>query len=204
MMPEMDGMEMCTKLKQDKRTDHIPLIMLTAKADRDSKIEGLQTGVDDYLIKPFDAEELKVRVKNILDQRKLLRVHYRKEFEANDPFTVDIPSGDGDFLTKVVDTIKSHLGESEYSVEQLGNEVGFSRSQFYRKIMALTGYPPHEFIRNIRLKQAARMFREGNTNVTQVLYTVGFNSPSYFTKSFRELFGINPSDFILELKSSSN
>jgi signal transduction histidine kinase/ligand-binding sensor domain-containing protein/DNA-binding response OmpR family regulator len=195
MMPEMDGMEMSKQLKTDERTNHIPIIMLTAKADRDSKLEGLQTGADDYLIKPFDTEELKVRVNNLIEQRKKLRDRYRKEL-LTDYEGHEIPAPEDDFLVRVMDCIKKHMTESEFNVEQLGKELGFSRTQLYRKILALTDHTPNEFIRNIRLKMAARMFHEGHRNITRVVYEVGFNTPAYFTQCFREVYGVNPSEYI--------
>jgi DNA-binding response OmpR family regulator len=195
MMPEMDGMEMCDRLKKDTRTNHIPLIMLTAKADRESKLEGLETGADDYIIKPFNADELKVRVKNLIEQRKKLRERYRKEFLA-DPAGHEIHPPEDEFLVRLTDCTKKHLEDPEFNVKQLGEELHLSHTQLYRKVLSLTDYTPNEYIRNIRLKMAARMFQEGHTNITSVLYTVGYSSPSYFTQSFRELFGLNPSDYI--------
>jgi signal transduction histidine kinase/DNA-binding response OmpR family regulator len=195
MMPEMDGMEMSRLIKTNVRTNHIPIIMLTAKADRDSKLEGLGTGVDDYMIKPFDARELRARVYNLVEQRKKLRNRYRQEFLTDLEGHV-LPAPEDDFLVRVLNCINKHITESEFNVERLGKELGFSRTQLYRKILALTDHTPNEFIRNIRLKMAARMFHEGHRNITRVLYTVGFNTPAYFTQCFRELYGINPSEYI--------
>jgi YesN/AraC family two-component response regulator len=203
MMPVMDGIEMCRNLKIDERTDHIPVIILTAKADRGSKMEGLHTGADDYIIKPFDAEELLIRVENLIRQRRKLRDKFRREFIESDPFTKVIPDMEGEFITRIVDCIKKHLSEPEFGVEQLAGEIGFSRSQLYRKLRSLTGYVPNRFIRDIRLKHAVRMFCEGNRNITQVLYSVGFNTPSYFSKSFRELYGMNPSDYLHKITEQS-
>jgi DNA-binding response OmpR family regulator len=196
MMPVMDGIELCNKIRNDQRTNHIPITMLTARADRDSKLEGLTTGADDYLIKPFDTEELRVRVKNLIKQRRMLREKFRKEFIATSQFSQEVAPYEDDFLTRVAKCINEHLGEADFGVQQLADHIGFSRSQLHRKIVALTGYVPNEFIRNIRLKQAARMFQQGYTNIAEVLYTVGFNTPSHFTQCFRELFGLNPSDFL--------
>jgi AraC-like DNA-binding protein len=126
----------------------------------------------------------------------MLREKYQLEFVKSDPFTIKIPDLQDDFMARVLESIQKHLGEHEFGVEELSGEVGFSRSQLHRKLRSLTGFVPNKFIRNIRLKQAARMFREGNTNITQVLYTVGFNSPSRFSRYFREFFGMNPSDFL--------
>jgi DNA-binding response OmpR family regulator len=195
MMPIMDGMEMCTKLKRDERTNHIPVIILTAKADRGSKMEGLGIGADDYIIKPFDAEELKVRVRNLIEQRKKLRERFRKEF-LTDPAGLEIPAPEDDFMVRVMDCLKKHLTEPEFNVEQLGKEMGLSRTQLYRKILALTDHTPSELIRNTRLRMAARMFMEGHNNVTRVMLSVGFDTSVYFAQYFRELFGLNPSEYI--------
>ena len=202
MMPEMDGVEMCDRIKSDERTSHIPLIMLTARADKSSKLESLETGADDYILKPFDAEELQVRVRNLIEQRKNLRERFKKKFLIA---TVDqeLPAPEDEFLTRVLDCIKKHLSEPEFNVEQMGKELCLSHSQLYRKILAMTDQTPNVFMRNIRLKMAARMFMEGHKNITRVLYSVGFNTPSHFTQCFRELFGINPSTYIKQLGSST-
>jgi YesN/AraC family two-component response regulator len=202
MMPEMSGMELCDRIKKDIRTNHIPLIMLTARADRESKLESLETGADDYIIKPFDAEELQVRVKNLIEQRKKLREHYRKEF-LTDPADHEIPPPEDKFLVRFMDCAKKHLKDPNFSVEQLGKELHLSRVQLYRKVLSLTDCTPSEFIRNIRLKTAARMFLEGHRNITSVLYTVGYSTPSHFTQSFRELFGMNPSEYIKQHTKSA-
>jgi DNA-binding response OmpR family regulator/two-component sensor histidine kinase len=203
MMPEMDGMEMCDFLKKDTRTNHIPIIMLTAKADRESKLEGLGTGADDYIIKPFDAEELQLRVKNLVEQRKKLREKYRKEF-LMDPIRHELPLPEDEFLARLMDCMKKHLEDPEFNVKQLSEELHLSHTQLYRKVRSLTDHTPNEYIRNTRLKIAARMFMEGHTNITSVLYTVGYSSPSYFTQSFRELFRMNPSDYIKQKGGTKN
>ncbi len=194
MMPEMDGIEMSKLLKTDERTNHIPIIMLTAKADRDSKLEGLETGADDYLIKPFDQEELQVRIKNLLEQRKRLREKFRKEFVSD--LKIMEASPEDQFLKKVHDILNNHIEEPEYTVEQLAGELHLSRSQVFRKVLAVTSFSPNELLRNLRLKKAAILFHSGHKNVAQVMYQVGFNNPSYFAKCFSELFGMNPSQYI--------
>ncbi|MFC2113516.1 ATP-binding protein [Bacteroidota bacterium] len=195
MMPVMDGMEMCKHLKSDNRTSHIPIILLTAKADRDSKMEGFETGADDYIIKPFDSEELQVRVRNLIGQRRRLRESYRKEF-LTDVVDLKLAAPEEEFLSRVMKCIELHLSDLEFSVEKLGEDLHLSRTQLYRKILALTDYSPVELIRNTRLRMAARMFRSGHKNVSKVMYEVGISSPSHFTRSFRELFGVNPSEYI--------
>ena len=197
MMPEMDGMEMSKKLKNDERTNHIPIILLTAKADRESKLEGLETGADDYVVKPFDQEELQVRVKNLLEQRERLREKFRKEF-TSDLIGEKASSGD-EFIKKVHEIMHDHIDEPDYTIEQLAGELYLSRSQLFRKVSALTSYSPIELFRNLRLKKAAILFNGGHKNVTQVMYQVGFNNPSYFAKCFTELFGMNPSRYIKRL-----
>jgi YesN/AraC family two-component response regulator len=173
--------------------------MLTAKADRESKLEGLDIGADNYITKPFDAEELRVRVNNLIQQRRKLRDHYRKEF-LSDYKDRDLPAPEDDFLVSAISCIKEHIDEPEFNVKQLGKELGFSRTQLYRKILALTDHTPTELIRNLRLKMAAGMFHQGHRNITRVVYSVGFNNPAYFSQCFRELYGINPSEYIRKLK----
>ncbi|MCK4978889.1 MAG: response regulator, partial [Candidatus Delongbacteria bacterium] len=198
MMPEMDGVEMCKHLKTDERTDHIPVIMLTARADRDSKLEGLETGADDYLVKPFDPEELKVRVKNLLEQRRKLREKFRLEFLSN---TTEIKLSPKDqFLNRLLDIFDQHISDPEFKINQLSGELNLSQSQVRRKVMAITRYTPNELFRNYRLKKAAVLFRSGHDQVAQVMHRVGFNSQSYFTKCFGELSELTPSQFIASYK----
>jgi DNA-binding response OmpR family regulator len=200
MMPVMDGVEMSRHIKTDERTNHIPVIILTAKADKDSKLKGLETGVDDYLIKPFDPEELRFRVKNLLEQRELLREKFRKEFSLNPDFQ-EVSSPSDDFTKKIFDLLDQHIEDPEYSVEQLSGELNLSRSQVFRKLTAVTGYPPNELLRNLRLKKAAFLFHSGHKNIAQVMYQVGFNNPSYFAKCFHKLYGLNPSQYIIQAGS---
>jgi signal transduction histidine kinase/ligand-binding sensor domain-containing protein/DNA-binding response OmpR family regulator len=195
MMPEMDGMEMCRLLKADERTNHIPVIMLTAKADRESKLDGLKTGADDYLIKPFDAEELKVRVKNIIQQRQKLWEKFRKDFFASASKEDQIPPRD-QLIRKLFQVFEEHLDDADFDIEKLGSEINMSRAQVFRKINAITGNTPKELLRNFRLQKATRLFSSGHDQITQVMLQVGFNNSSYFTKCFRELYGTTPSEFI--------
>jgi DNA-binding response OmpR family regulator/nitrogen-specific signal transduction histidine kinase len=197
MMPEMDGLEMNKQLKSDERTNHIPVIMLTAKADRESRLEGLETGADDYIVKPFDQEELQVRIKNLLEQRQRIREKFRMEF-ATDLTGMEVCPED-QFLKKVHEILNDHIDEPEYTIEQLAGELHLSRSQVFRKVLAVTSFSPKELLRNLRLKKAAVLFQGGHNNVAQVMYEVGFNNPSYFAKCFNELYGLNPSQYINKL-----
>jgi DNA-binding response OmpR family regulator/two-component sensor histidine kinase len=194
MMPEMDGMEMCERIKQDERTCHIPVVMLTAKADRESRMEGLETGADDYLVKPFDAEELQVRVKNLIEQRSILREKYRKEFAPESGEEGAFVFQDT-LLQKVLDICEKHMDDPDFTIEDLSSELHMSRAQVYRKVNAVSGSTPNELLRMIRLKKAARMLKKGTENVTQVMYHVGYRNLSFFAKSFKQSFGVNPSEY---------
>ena len=194
MMPEMDGMEMCRELKTDERTNHIPVIMLTARADRGSKLEGLETGADDYIIKPFDNKELTVRVRNLIEQRKRMRDKFRKEF-LSDSAGMDVTYED-QFLNKLTVILNKYISSDDFRIDLLTDELHMSRSQVFRKINAITGYTPNDLIRNLRLKKAASLFRSGHKHVAQVMHQVGFNSQSYFGQCFHELYGMTPKEYI--------
>ncbi len=199
MMPVMDGMELCKHLKADERTNHIPVILLTALAERGSKLEGLETGADDYLIKPFDTEELKVRVKNLLEQRRKLREKFRMEFPSHSK-DKELPPQD-QFIKRLFEIFDQHIADSEYSINELSGELNLSLSQVQRKVMAITSYTPGELLRNHRLNKAASLFRSGHTYVAPVMHLVGFNNQSYFTKCFVEFFKITPGQLISASKN---
>jgi AraC-like DNA-binding protein len=190
----MDGFTLCQKLKTDQRTSHIPVILLTARADAESKLEGLETGADDYMTKPFDIKELKVRTKNLIDQRRKL-----KERFSTDPNSLAdvlaVTSLDRKFMQKLIAVLHTHLSDMDFSADDCAREMGMSRSNIYRKLHALTGHSISSFIRLYRLKQAARRLRKHSGNVTQIAYDVGFNSLSYFSHCFQEQFGESPSHY---------
>ncbi|MEX1239275.1 MAG: response regulator [Cyclobacteriaceae bacterium] len=192
MMPRMDGFELCRKLKSNEKTDHIPLIMLTAKASRENKLEGLETGADDYLLKPFDEEELRVRIKNLIAIRAKLQKKFQQEIMQK-PEAVKILSLHEKFLEKVKAAIEQNIDNELFSVEHLGRELAMSRSQIHRKLKALTDQPATMYIRHYRLHRAAALLRQGAGNVAEISYQVGFNSATYFSSCFHELFGYPPS-----------
>lgn len=194
MMPEMDGLELCARLKSNEATSHIPVILLTAKANRESKLEGLSTGADDYLIKPFNAEELTVRVKNLIDQRKLLQQRFSRTLILK-PADIAVNSMDEAFLEKVMAIIEKHMSNSAFTVEVFQKEVAMSRMQLHRKLKALTGFSATEFVRIQRLKRAASLLEQDSASVSEICFEVGFNSLSYFTKMFKEQFGVPPSQY---------
>lgn len=193
MMPRKDGYTFLRELRADHRTSHIPVILLTARADRDHKLEGLEIGADDYLVKPFDSKELSIRVKNLIELRHQLREKFSKNFF--DPAgSKNIQSADERFIQKICEAIDHEMTNPEFGVEDLGKIIGLSRFQLSRKLTAITGQPPTEFIRSMRLKRAYHLLKNKTGNVTEVAYDVGFNNLSYFAKCFKDQFGTNPSD----------
>jgi signal transduction histidine kinase/ligand-binding sensor domain-containing protein/DNA-binding response OmpR family regulator len=193
MMPVMSGYELCRKVKEDERTSHIPVILLTARADMRDKIDGLETGADDYLIKPFDAEELKVRIKNLIEQRQRLQKKYRGTIVLK-PNDLNVTSADERFLKKAIMVVEQHLSEEKFDTEKMAQALALSRMQLHRKMKALTGRSPHEFLRTIRLHRAADLLKSRVGNISEVAYEVGFGNPAHFARLFREEFGHLPSE----------
>ncbi|MBC7774392.1 MAG: response regulator, partial [Phycisphaerae bacterium] len=194
MMPEKDGFELCQTLKNDERTSHIPLVLLTAKADVSSRIEGLSRGADDYIAKPFDRTELEIRLRNLVENRRRLKSRYASlplPPASEDP---DLKLEDA-FLLKIRDVVEAHLSDSDFEMPQLERALGMSRSQIFRKVKALTDQPPTLFIRSIRLFKAKELLQTSRLTIAEVAYEVGFTTPSYFSTAFLEEFGKNPSDF---------
>ncbi|MBL1215587.1 MAG: response regulator [Ignavibacteriae bacterium] len=194
MMPKMDGFELCEKLKFDERTCHIPVILLTAKAGTENKIEGLETGADDYITKPFDAKELKARIKNLIDQRKKLWDHFQKEGLIS--FNIkELTSLDKDFLKKVLDVINKNISNTEFGVEFFAGEIALSRVTLHKKLVALTGEAPSELIKRARLNKAAKLLENKTGNISEIAFEVGFGNPAYFSECFKKQFGVSPSKY---------
>lgn len=195
MMPKMDGYEMMRRIKQDEKTSHIPVILLTAKSDTDSKLEGLGLGVDDYLTKPFDVKELMARIKNLIETRILLQQKFSGgSFVEKLKDKSELNPLDAKFMNKILDVIEVHLSEEEFSIEEISEVVGMSRAQIYRKLKALTGKSPSLFLRTIRLNKAKDMIQVKEFSISEISYKVGFSSPAYFSRCFREEFGYAPSE----------
>jgi signal transduction histidine kinase/AraC-like DNA-binding protein len=194
IMPEMDGIELCKRLKSDVSTSHIPLILLTAKADIDNKIKGLETGADDYITKPFNMKELVARSINLIEQRKKLRDKYTGQVEM-EPAKVVVKSADEKFLKHTVEVIEKNMGDYDFDVNNLFPEMNMSRMQLFRKLRALVNQTPGELIRSMRLKRAAQLIKQNFGNIAEVAYEVGFNNLSYFAKCFKEKYGTLPSEF---------
>jgi signal transduction histidine kinase/DNA-binding response OmpR family regulator len=193
MMPVMDGFAMTERIKKDERTSHIPVILLTAKAGQQHKIEGLETGADDYLTKPFDAKELLTRVSNLINQRKLLRKKFAGSIQLK-PSEVSVKSIDEIFLTNVMQAIEKNMEEDEFGVEELAKKVTMSRSQLHRKLIALIDKSPSDLIRQTRLLRAKELLQKKASTPSEVAFKVGFNSHTYFSKCFKEEFGISPGE----------
>ncbi|MBX2926389.1 MAG: tetratricopeptide repeat protein [Saprospiraceae bacterium] len=194
MMPVMDGAELCRRLKTDEKTSHIPIIMLTARAEQADKIEGLQTGADDYLAKPFDAAELQVRAANLVEQRRKLQAHYRRTLTAFATAEIAADSMDAAFLQQVRAAVEAGMEDENFSVVELGAQIGMSRSQLHRKLSALTGHSPNEVIRNMRLERAKQLLEKKAATASEAAYMCGFSSPGYFSKCFKDYFGVLPSE----------
>jgi signal transduction histidine kinase/DNA-binding response OmpR family regulator len=195
MMPIMDGLTCCEKIKTTDATCHIPVLMLTARADQSSKLEGLETGADDYLVKPFNTHELTVRVHNLIEQRKKLREVFSKEIILM-PKEISLPSRDAIFLTNLLALLEKKYADPDFSVEELSEEVSMSRMQLHRKLKALTDQSPGEFLRRFRLERAKQLLSVDGMQVSEVCFKVGFNNVSHFSKAFRDFTGITPTEFI--------
>ncbi len=195
IMPVLDGIEMCRKLKEDIRTSHIPVIMLTARSSADNKIEGLETGADAYIAKPFSIDLIDAQIRNLLENRMILRNKFSKELIIK-PTDIVVTSVDAKFIRKATDIVEKNISNPDFSSDEFCKEIGLSRSSLHRKLIALTSQSASEFIRTIRLKRAVNLLEQSGMSVEEVSYKVGFTSPAYFTKCFKALFGKTPSDFI--------
>ena len=193
MMPEMDGCELCRLVKNDVRTSHIPLILLTARTAEEHKLEGLEIGADDYITKPFNFEILMLRIRKLMKRREVAQETFRKQIDVK-PSDITITSLDEKLIRKAIKYVEDNISSSnELSVEELSKYLGMSRVHLYKKLLSITGKTPIEFIRTIRLKRAAQLLRESQLNISEVAYQVGFNNPKYFSKYFKEEFGMLPS-----------
>lgn len=194
-MPEMNGIDLCLKIKNDKRTSHIPVILLTALTGEDQQLKGLETGATDYLTKPFNFEILQSKIKNILSQQESMRKTYTKQVEVS-PTDMLIDSPDEQFIKKVLILIDNNISNPNFSVEELSNEVFVSRYTLYKKILAMTGKTPNELVRSMRLKRAAQLLETGHLTISQICHKVGFKSQKYFVKMFKAEYNTIPSKYI--------
>jgi DNA-binding response OmpR family regulator len=195
MMPEMDGFELCQALKTNEKTSHIPVVMLTAKATTQDRIEGFETGADDYLVKPFNATEIKARVRNLIAIREMLKKLYTQSMIEGGVVLPENGSSEEPFIRKVQATLEREFSNSSFGVEQLAQEMNMSSSQLLRKLKALTSLTTVEFIREYRLQKAAKLLAQKSATVSEIAYLTGFESLPYFTKMFQQKYKTLPSEY---------
>ena len=203
MMPEMDGFTFLRMVKTNMNISHVPVVMLTSKADVANRLEGLEKGADAYLAKPFDMDELHVVINNLISKSLHLKGKFSGAQQQKEKVVEKEVKGNDELLMeRVMKAVNAHLSDSDFNVDMLTREVGISRAQLHRKMKELTGLPVSEFIRNIRLEQAVRLLKEQKVNVTQVAYAVGFSNVAHFSTVFRKQFGVSPSVYIEQHQSS--
>jgi YesN/AraC family two-component response regulator len=199
MMPGMNGIEFCKLVKDDIETSHIPFVMLTAKDALESKIEGVGSGADFYFSKPLSLELLELTLRNIFIQKQKLKERYRKDHHAEIKDLVH-STRDKEFLDQLIQLVESHLSDPEMNIDYICVQIGMSRTKLYNKIKNLTGQSIGEFIRTLRLKKAAQLMTHQDVSITDVMYSVGIQTQSYFTKAFKNEFGKTPTQFLKDLK----
>lgn len=195
MMPVLSGIELCERLKTDERTSHIPVILLTARQSDESRIEGYETGADDYISKPFNSVLLKVRIKNLIDSRLKLRMLFSSTTSV-ELKKISVNSVDEKFINRAVDLTNLHIADTDFTPDIFAREMGVSRAQLFRKIKAMTNQTVHEFVTTIRLNKAAELLLTTDSSIGEIGMKCGFSEPSHFTRSFMKKFGITPSNYI--------
>lgn len=199
MMPELDGLHFCKKVKQNINTSHIPLMLLTARNETSQQIKGLEMGADDYVTKPFSTPLLAAKITNLLRSRKRLKEYYSAGKEMI-PENIAFNTLDEEFLKHAIQIVEDHLADSEFSVDQFSKEIGMSRSNLYLKLKAITGESAMDFIKRIRFKKAVELMQSKRYTIAQITYMCGFNSPSYFSTAFKQHYGCMPSEYLAKLE----
>lgn len=194
MMPGTDGYQLTSTIRSQVETCHIPIILLTAKIGRDNKIEGLERGADDYIYKPFDEDEIHLKVNNILLNRQKLQESFKKKNLAT-PSSIEVKSMDEQFIAKLVTVIELNILDNQFSVDVLADNIGLSRQQLYRKLKAISGRTPAEFIRSVRIQRAAQLIAQNAAPIGEIAFLTGFENLSYFSKRFKEEYGVLPSEY---------
>ncbi|MCE6988749.1 two-component regulator propeller domain-containing protein [Dyadobacter sp. CY323] len=194
MMPEMDGIELCRTIKTDRRISHIPVVLLTARAEEEQQLQGYQTGADAYVTKPFRLDILQVRIANLILQRELFQKQFQQHIEVR-PSEVAIRSLDEEFIKKAIKVVEENIANAEYTVEELSEAMSMSRMYLYKKISSLTGKTPIEFIRIIRLKRGADLLLKSQLSVSEIAYQIGFNNPKYFARLFKDEYQKLPTEY---------
>ncbi len=201
MMPELDGLHFCKRVKQNINTSHIPFMLLTARTETSQQIKGLEMGADDYITKPFSTPLLAAKITNLLRSRKRLKEYYSVGKEMV-PENIAFNTLDEEFLKQAIQIVEDHLADSEFSVDQFSREIGMSRSNLYLKLKAITGESAMDFIKRIRFKKAVELMQSKRYTIAQITYMCGFNSPSYFSTAFKQHYGCMPSEYLAKLEET--
>lgn len=199
MMPVMDGIELCKQIKTNIQWSHIPVILLTARTAEEHKLEGLELGADDYITKPFNLDILKLRILKFIEWSLMSHKAFKQKLDVN-PHDITITPLDEKLIAKAIKIVEDHISDAGFSVEMLGDALGLSRGHLYKKLIAITGKGPAEFIRTIRLKRAVQLLEKSQMQIAEIAYEVGFNSPKRFTINFKDEFGLSPSEYLRKLK----
>ena len=196
VMPEMDGITLLRNIKGNANISHVPVIMLTSKSEISDRLEGIKLGADAYLAKPFSLEELHLTVDNLIDNVRRLKGKFSGALKQDDKVEkIEVKGYDEELMERIMKVVNENLSDSDFNVEKMCDEVGVSRTQLHRKLKEMTGVPTSEFLRNIRLNEAARLIREHKINITQVSYMVGFANNSHFSTAFKKYFGMSPTEY---------
>ncbi len=195
MMPRLDGIDLCKQLKADVKTNHIPLLLLTAKVGDESTIKGLEAGADDYITKPFNAKTLSVKIANLIATQKAMRKKVQEKI-VDSPIDLELPSKEADFLQRLQQVINENISNLDFDTEELSKEMLMSRTQLYRKLKAVTGFTPALFVRMQRVKRAAEILNNSDVNISDVCFATGFNTISYFSKCFKDIMGVSPREYV--------
>ena len=196
VMPEMDGITLLKSIKGNANISHVPVIMLTSKSEISDRLEGIKLGADAYLAKPFSLEELHLTIDNLIDNVRRLKGKFSGALKQDDKVEkIEVKGNDEELMERIMKVVNENMGDSDFNVEKMCDEVGVSRTQLHRKLKEMTGVPTSEFLRNIRLNEAARLIRERKINITQVSYMVGFANNSHFSTAFKKYFGMSPSEY---------
>jgi YesN/AraC family two-component response regulator len=202
MMPGIDGLELCKKLKTDERTSHIPIIILTARHSFESQIESFETGADAYITKPFNANVLKIRIRNLIESRSKLRELFNHN-PGFDTKVIAVNTADNTFLNKIVHLIETNLSDTMFDIEKLAELLNLSRTQLYRKIKSLTNQSVHDFVTTIRLNKAAEMLLAEKYSIAEIAFKVGYSESSNFSRSFLKLYGLTPKNYVKSMRKTN-
>ena len=201
MMPELDGISLCQKIKKNININHIPVVLLTAKTDSTDQIEGLKTGADAYVTKPFNIEMLRITMHNILKNRDILKNNFNGSQNQEEKVEkIELKSSDEKLMERIMSVINKNISDSDLNVEMIASEVGISRVHLHRKLKELTNQSTRDFLRNIRLKQAAELLSEKNIAIADVAYATGFTNLAHFSTKFKEVYGVSPKEYMKDTK----